>query len=28
VQRPSDNGINPDQRWLGVAVNWIEVEPA
>lgn len=26
-QRPSDLGINDDGRWLGIAVNWIEVTP-
>lgn len=27
VQRPIDLGVNQDRRWLGIAVNWIEVEP-
>jgi glycosyltransferase involved in cell wall biosynthesis len=27
-QRPRDLGINEDGRWLGIAVNWIEVAPA
>lgn len=27
-QRPVDLGANEDTRWLGVAVNWIEVAPA
>jgi hypothetical protein len=25
--RPSDLGSSPDVRWLGLAVNWIELEP-
>jgi hypothetical protein len=28
TMRPCDLGINDDQRWLGVAINWIELEPA
>jgi Glycosyltransferases involved in cell wall biogenesis len=27
VHRPIDAGINDDTRWLGVAVNWVEVAP-
>jgi glycosyltransferase involved in cell wall biosynthesis len=27
VLRPIDLGVNEDHRWLGIAVNWIEVEP-
>lgn len=27
VQRPIDLGVNEDRRWLGIAVNWIEIEP-
>jgi glycosyltransferase involved in cell wall biosynthesis len=28
TRRPRDLGINEDRRWLGVAVNWIEIGPA
>ena len=27
VARPCDLGLGPDHRWLGLAVNWIELEP-
>jgi hypothetical protein len=27
VHRPIDVGINEDTRWLGVAINWVEVAP-
>jgi glycosyltransferase involved in cell wall biosynthesis len=27
TRRPRDLGINQDRRWLGVAVNWIEIGP-
>jgi hypothetical protein len=27
TQRPLDLGINQDRRWLGIAVNWVEVAP-
>ena len=28
VARPCDVGRGPDRRWLGLAVNWIELRPA
>jgi hypothetical protein len=27
TQRPIDVGINDDRRWLGIAVNWVELAP-
>jgi hypothetical protein len=27
TRRPRDLGINEDRRWLGLAVNWIEIGP-
>jgi hypothetical protein len=27
TQRLLDLGINQDRRWLGIAVNWVEVAP-
>jgi hypothetical protein len=27
TMRPCDLGVNDDQRRLGVAINWIELEP-
>ena len=27
TRRPRDLGVNDDRHWLGLVVNWLEIEP-